>query len=72
MIITRVLVDRQGLGVRPGRARDVYGIQPEWAFVRFDGWILGAPNKLYDVALRMWHWDRIVKLKRREGLEGEE
>jgi hypothetical protein len=54
----RVLVDSTGRSTTPELALSDYGIVAVLGFVRKDGWTLGAPPHLADVAAAMWaeHW----------------
>lgn len=49
----RVIVDQHGTGTTPKRAKEL-GIDPSIIFIRKDGWTLGAPDQLEDVAYKMW------------------
>lgn len=51
---TRVLVDSEGLGVPEGIAKDQYDITPDIIFLRNDGWTLGAPTYLENLAYIIW------------------
>lgn len=51
---TRVVVDRHALGVTPARAWDDYRVEPSVIYVRNDGWSLGAPAHLSNVAFATW------------------
>lgn len=51
---TRVLVNEDGIAVKPRRAREVYDITPDIVFIRDDGWSLGAPKHLADIAEAIW------------------
>ncbi len=48
--------------VNPRRAVEEYGLMPDALFVRNDGWVLGAPAHLADIARATWagqwteHW----------------
>jgi hypothetical protein len=39
------------------RARDDHRINPDIVFVRDDGWTLGAPDYLENVAFELWEED---------------
>ena len=53
-ICHRVVVDAEGHAVLPWRAADYHGVSPDVAFVRDDGWTLGAPAKFEGVAYGLW------------------
>lgn len=61
----RVLVDKSGESVTPRRARS-RGIGYDVVFVRKDGWTLGAPSALEEVARKMWDGEWALVLKRGE------
>ena len=63
---TRVVVDRDGFGVTPARAAREYRITPEVIFVRNDGWSLGAPKELENVARELWRGKWIERWQRRD------
>lgn len=47
------MIDRKGQSVRPNEAFKS-GIIPDIIFIRSDGWVLGAPAELENVAYEMW------------------
>ena len=51
---TRVIVNRDGKGMTPKRAREFHGITPDIVFIRDDGWSLGAPKRFADIAEKIW------------------
>lgn len=58
----RIVIDHDGQAVPPSRAYAM-GIKPDVGFMRGDGWSLGAPEELEDVAHRMWitEWTHIIR-----------
>lgn len=60
----RVLVDVGGSAVPPSIARERYMTRPDVIFFRDDGWTLGAPRELEDVARSLWegNWVGVVRL----------
>lgn len=50
----RVVIDRNGKAAKPKRAQIEHGVEPDIIFVRKDGWSLGAPAHLEEVAWTMW------------------
>jgi len=50
----RVVVDSEGLGTTPERAKNEYSITSDIMFLRGDGWTLGAPTVFENVAYTMW------------------
>ena len=54
--VRRVIVDSEGLGESVDRAAE-RGIHPQIAFLRNDGWSLGAPKKYELVAFTLWKGD---------------
>ena len=55
---TRVVVDESGRAVSPKRALKDFNVDWRVAFIREDGWSLGAPRRLESVAYDSWsdHW----------------
>lgn len=60
----RVVIDGSGEAVPSRQARERYGIAPDVIFIRRDGWSLGAPLNLSNMAERMWSDDWIGVLCR--------
>lgn len=60
----RVVVNEDGYAAPPGEALEVHGITPAVVYIRNDGWTLGAPAALADVAWNLWadSWARLVIL----------
>lgn len=60
----RVVVATDGSAVSWQQATQDYGIQPDVIFVRNDGWTLGAPNWLRNVAYALWSdcWTKVIEL----------
>lgn len=54
IIFSRVVVSKSGEAVTPAMALDVYGIYPDIAFLRDDGWSLAAPMQFEEIAYEMW------------------
>ena len=52
----RVVVNREGEAWSFSRAFE-RGIKPDVIFIRNDGWTLGAPSSLEDVAFDLWKKD---------------
>jgi len=50
----RVVINTAGEAVPPLRARRDHNVYPDIIFARDDGWMLGAPFALQEVAERMW------------------
>lgn len=65
---TRVIVHRDGLGVTPARAWDEHRIEPSVIYVRNDGWSLGAPAHLSNVAFATWAGKWVEKWVRQGGV----
>lgn len=59
--LTRVVIGERGTAVTPDRAREL-GIPIDVILVREDGWTLGAPKHLADVARRMFRADWIIQI----------
>ena len=53
----RVVIDREGEALPPERAKRDHNVVPDVVFLRDDGWTLGAPRSLADVARSMWAGD---------------
>ena len=53
----RVVISEEGEMVHWKVARDNHGIFPDVVFIRNDGWTLGAPAPLEDVARKLWEHD---------------
>lgn len=51
---TRVMINSAGEAVKPERAKRDHNIVPDVIFIRKDGWSLGAPDSLVEVARRMY------------------
>lgn len=58
----RVVIRDDGYSVSSGRAREENYVVPDVVFVRGDGWTLGAPASLRDVAQTMWSDDWVAEL----------
>jgi hypothetical protein len=52
--IDRVVIDEHGEAKSAMRAQEEHSISPDIAFIRNDGWTLGAPKSFNDVAFKMW------------------
>jgi hypothetical protein len=50
----RVVVNSDGEAKPSRKARETDGVDPDVIFIRKDGWSLGAPANLVDVAYKMW------------------
>ena len=50
----KVVVNENGLAVRPSEACHIYGVFAKVIFCREDGWTLGAPAELERVAFGTW------------------
>lgn len=50
----RIVINEEGEALAPNRAINDLCISPHIAFMRNDGWVLGAPIELEAVAYRMW------------------
>jgi hypothetical protein len=61
---TRVVVNSDGEAKPPMRAKKENEIKPDVIFVRNDGWSLGAPIELYDVAEKMWAGDWVMVIRK--------
>ena len=55
--LDRVVYNAEGDATTPRQAAAEYGVHPEIAFLRNDGWTLGAPKKLELVAFTLWKGD---------------
>ena len=64
MQLNRVLIDKEGTAVPPKRAKEL-GVSPDVIFIRDDGWTLGAPKHLKDVAHSLWSdkWVGVIKVQ---------
>lgn len=49
----RIVINYEGEAWSPRRAKEI-GVLPDVGFLRDDGWALGAPKYLEDVAFRLW------------------
>lgn len=60
VMLNRVVIKADGTAVNPVKAKREYQIEPGVIFVRNDGWTLGAPAHLENVAFNMWRdeWTR--------------
>lgn len=58
----RVVISYEGDAVSMKRAFEM-GIEPDVGYMRNDGWSLGAPKELEDVAFRMWadQWTHVIR-----------
>lgn len=58
----RVVINYDGEATTERRAHEM-GITPDVGFMRDDGWSLGAPADLEDVAFRLWadEWKYIIR-----------
>lgn len=61
--VDRVLLDREGTATTPLLAAVRNGVRAEVVFVRDDGWKIGAPKRLEDVARSLWP-DQWVEVRR--------
>lgn len=63
----RVVINYEGEAVPMKRAIDM-GFAPMVGFMRDDGWSLGAPEELENVAYRMWadEWTHTIKFPETE------
>lgn len=63
----RVLINEHGEAVSPRRANEM-GIYPDLGFMRGDGWSLGAPKKLENVARSLWadEWTHLINFPQTE------
>lgn len=50
----RVVIKETGEAVPAHFAKHIHGIEPDVIYQRDDGWTLGAPAHLEDVARKMW------------------
>ena len=68
--IDRVVIDYDGYAMPLKRAGEI-GIFPIVAFMRDDGWVLGAPAELAAVAFGMWEkeWTHFVVAPMTEYIE---
>lgn len=55
--INRVIYNEEGDATTPKIAFEEFGIRPSVAFLRNDGWSLGAPRPLELVAFSLWKGD---------------
>lgn len=62
---TKVLIRASGEAVSYDRARAI-GVDPDIGFMRKDGWSLGAPESLADIAKEMWRSEWTHEIKRGE------
>jgi len=60
----RVVINAEGEATTSRRARREFKIFPHVIFVRDDGWMLGAPAHLIDVAEKMWEREWIAVVER--------
>ena len=59
----RVVINSDGDAVPYAIARDEHDIVPDIIFVRNDGWTLGAPRHLMNVAALMWPKDWVWEIE---------
>ena len=59
---TRVVISEDGSAVSSKRAEVAYHITSDIIFIRDDGWSLGAPKHLADIAEAIWenHWKGVL------------
>ena len=62
----RVVINSDGMGCPPKRAREKYGINPDIIFIRRDGWTLAAPTEFENIAYQMWKNEWIAFLRKPE------
>ena len=55
--LSRVVYNADGDATTPKRAYEEYGVKSAVAFLRGDGWSLGAPHSLELVAFSLWKGD---------------
>lgn len=60
---TRVVTDNECRATTTNDALLNFGIVPEVVFIREDGWSLGAPQHLADVAREMWAGQWIAEIR---------
>lgn len=68
---TRVVINDAGEAVDPKRAARDHNIEPTIIFIRKDGWSLGAPDGLIEVARQIWddEWEIVIqKTETEEGI----
>lgn len=55
---TAMIVNKRGVSTTPELAEQIYGLVPAVVFLRDDGWSMGAPKDLEEVAKKLWkkHW----------------
>jgi hypothetical protein len=58
----RVVINEHGDATTCQAALTKYKVRPDIVYVRDDGWSLGAPAGLSDVALRLWQDAWIAKI----------
>ena len=60
----KVIVDKDGQALPPQRAVRFHDVRPAVVFIRKDGWTLGAPVWLIDVALQLWkdEWAAVYRV----------
>jgi hypothetical protein len=67
---SRVVINFDGEAVSHSKAEEM-GVEPDVGFLRDDGWALGAPKELEDVAYRMWadKWTHIIRKPQTEWMK---
>lgn len=67
----RVMVNKDGEATSPERAKQDYHVKPDVIYIRDDGWSLGAPFELIDVAEKTWRGYWVAFMRRlRDGTGG--
>lgn len=61
---TRVVINKDGEATTPERARRDYHVKPDVVYIRNDGWSLGAPFELVDVAEKTWRGEWVAFMRR--------
>lgn len=59
---TRVVINEEGEAVPAWMAERDYNIKPDVVFVRDDGWTLGAPKHLAQVAKGLWEGEWVEEV----------
>ena len=62
----RILINSDGDAVSSRIARNSMGINPDIIFIRSDGWSLGAPDFLEEVAYKLWENDWVGFIRKPE------
>lgn len=65
----RVVINEEGEGVSPFRASLACIILPTVIFIRADGWSLGAPRHLVNIAHKMWKDEWVAAMTYDKGLD---